>query len=206
MSSSSEPVARRASVLTLPRPAVAPVLPELVVAPGVDPGVHLGADPGSGEPEPYEVDERAELLAALDAERAGLAAARRSAEQLVGSLAAAVEDLRHRRAVELAGLDRALAEAAIELASAVLGREATGADALARGLALAAPGTPAVARLHPSDLDGLEAPPGVELVADPGVGPGGCVVEIEDALIDAQLGPAVTRARAALLDEQEEVW
>ncbi len=36
------------------------------------------------------------------------------------------------------------------------------------------------------------------LVADPGVEPGGCILAVGDSRIDAQLGPALDRVRAAL--------
>jgi flagellar assembly protein FliH len=61
----------------------------------------------------------------------------------------------------------------------------------------------AVARLHPSDAAVLaEAEAGVTIIADPAVEPGGCILEVGESRIDAQLGPALDRVRAALLGDR----
>ena len=110
-------------------------------------------------------------------------------------------------------MEDALARAAVDLASAIIGRElevsvSPGADALARALALVPAGCTAVARLHPSDAASLEATPlpdapgALTVIADPAVEPGGCILEVGDSRIDAQLGPALDRVRAALLGER----
>ena len=39
----------------------------------------------------------------------------------------------------------------------------------------------------------------IELVADPSIEPGGCILEAGSTRVDAQLGPALRRARQALL-------
>src|SRR5581483_425732 len=71
--------------------------------------------------------------------------------------AAAAEERRGRQALELTGLEDALARTAVDLAAAIVGRElavsaSPGADALARALALVPAGCVAVARLHPTDV------------------------------------------------------
>jgi flagellar assembly protein FliH len=140
------------------------------------------------------------------------------AEALCRSLAEAADDLRRRQALEFEGLEDTLARAAFDLASAVVGRElqlstSPGADALARALALVPAGCIAVARLHPADAatlgavsdsspGGTPGPPGVTVIADPAVEPGGCILEVGDSRIDAQLGPALDRVRAALLGDR----
>jgi flagellar assembly protein FliH len=152
---------------------------------------------------------RATAATENEAERAALVHARVAAEHLVAELGAAVEEARRQRALALDGLAAELAEAAIVLATAVVGREpTTGTEALARALALV-PGTATVtARLHPDDLETLDPAghPAVTLQADPSVERGGCVLDLPDATIDAQLGPALERARAALLDDTEVAW
>jgi flagellar assembly protein FliH len=170
----------------------------------------------------YEDGYRAGVAEGLAAGRA--AAAAETAETVSGagalcrSLAEAAEDLRRRQALELEELEDTLARAAFDLAAAVVGRElqlssSPGADALARALALVPAGCIAVARLHPGDVATLGAaaasspgegpePPGVTVIADPAVEPGGCILEVGDSRIDAQLGPALDRVRAALVGDR----
>jgi flagellar assembly protein FliH len=129
-------------------------------------------------------------------------------EALGRSLVEAAEDLRRRQALELGGLEDALARTAFDLAAAVVGRElalsaSPGADALARALALVPAGSVAVARLHPDDVPSLGAVGGtVTVIADPAIEPGGCILEVGDSRIDAQLGSALDRVRAALQGER----
>ena len=40
------------------------------------------------------------------------------------------------------------------------------------------------------------------VIADPAVEPGGCILEVGDSRIDAQLGSALDRVRAALLGDR----
>lgn len=143
--------------------------------------------------------------AAAATETAGIIA---RAEALCRSLAEAADDLRRRQALELKGLEDTLARAAFDLATAVVGRElqlssSPGADALARALALVPAGCVATARLHPEDVASLGAlPDPVTVVADPAVEPGGCILEVGDSRIDAQLGSALDRVRAALIGDR----
>ena len=143
--------------------------------------------------------------AAAAAESAGAVA---RAEALFRSLAEAADDLRRRQALELKGLEDTLARTAFDLAAAVVGRElqlssSPGADALARALALVPAGSVATARLHPNDVASLgAAAEAVAVIADPAIEPGGCILEVGDSRIDAQLGSALDRVRAALLGER----
>jgi flagellar assembly protein FliH len=142
--------------------------------------------------------------------REGVRAAREETRAALTALHAAADDLERRAATDLAEASRTVAAAALELAEAIVGRhlEASadpGADALARALALA-PGGPLTARLHPADIALLDTSllpddGRVTLVADPGIERGGCVLEGGATTIDAQIGPALARARQALLDE-----
>src|SRR2546423_10135202 len=129
-------------------------------------------------------------------------------EALGRSLVEAAEDLRRRQALELTGLEDVLARTALDLAAAVVGRElqlsaAPGADALARALALVPAGSAAMARLHPDDVASVgDRPGGLTVIPDPAIERGGCILEVGDSRIDAQLGSALDRVRAALFGEQ----
>jgi flagellar assembly protein FliH len=168
----------------------------------------------------YEGGYRAGMAEGLAAGQAAMAAesatAIASLEGAARALADAAADLRRRQALELTGLEDALARAAVDLASAIIGRElevsaSPGADALARAMALVPAGCTAVARLHPADAEALNgnadhiagaAPGTLSLIADPAVERGGCILEVGDSRIDAQLGPALDRVRAALLGDR----
>jgi flagellar assembly protein FliH len=210
---------RKASVLRAGRAVLVPALPDLGQSVLPDPTAQRtapvlpgdeGADAGylAGHAQGL-AEGRALAAAEADAERAALVHARIAAEQLVAELGAAVEEARRQRALALDGLATELAEAAVSLATAVVGRETvTGADALTRALALAPAKAAATARLHPDDLVTIDAAehPAVTLQADPTVERGGCVLDLPDATIDAQLGPALERARAALVGDSEVAW
>jgi len=148
------------------------------------------------------------LAAGRAAAAAETAAALTRLEALGRTLAEAADDLRRRQALELAGLEDALARTAVDLAAAVVGRElqlsaSPGSDALARALALVPAGCAAVARLHPDDVASVGDLSGaVTVIADPAVEPGGCILEVGDSRIDAQLGSALDRVRAALMGER----
>jgi len=109
------------------------------------------------------------------------------------------------------------AEAAFALAEALVGRELELSpfpviDALRRGLA-EAPAGPTVLRVHPTDasnladahsldaLSGLAPGRDVTVVPDNDVEPGGCILEIGSATIDARLSSAIERVRRVLVDE-----
>jgi flagellar assembly protein FliH len=152
-------------------------------------------------------------------------------QSVLAALDEAASDLRRRQALALAGLEDTLARTAVDLAAAIIGRElqiaeSPGADALARALALVPAGAKATARLHPADaalLDDVRPattliapepagtpasaartiPAGVTIVPDPAIEPGGCILEVGDSRIDAQLGPALDRVRAALLGDRQ---
>lgn len=136
------------------------------------------------------------------AERAAVAA---RAAALLDELARAVQELHARTTAEIGAVEDAIVDGALELAEAVLGREADDAraarDAVARALALAPRNLDVAVHLNPADadlLDGDALPPGVALVADPTVERGGCLAEVGDCTIDARLGAALERAREAL--------
>lgn len=110
----------------------------------------------------------------------------------------------------LAALEDEAVELVYHLVEGLLGREleltdSPVRDALARALALAPDRGAMVVRLHPDDVAtiqelGSAVAPGraLELVADPSVEAGGCVVDVGACRVDAQIGPALERARAVL--------
>src|SRR4051812_1825248 len=128
----------------------------------------------------------------------------------VMALAAAARECDTRQRAAADEIETTMVEAIFELAETLLGREMSrtrtpGRDALRRALALADLHGPAVARLNPEDLETIgdftDLAPGraIELVPDPAIEPGGCVLESGSTRIDAQLGPALRRAKQALL-------
>ena len=124
-------------------------------------------------------------------------------------LAEVTRALQAREAVAVAEVEDAVADLALHLSGAVLQRELEvaqdpGREALARALRLAPDGAPVVARLNPIDLDLLHdvdvvsGGHALQLVADPAVERGGCVVETAGRRIDAQITPALDRVAQVL--------
>ena len=154
---------------------------------------------------------RAEARAEVEA---AIADHRTSAERLAAlgrALESAVDALERRDALVLEQVEDQIVAAAVELAEQLIGRELEVApqpvvDAMARGLALAPERGTATVRVHPDDestareashADLLRWRGDVAIVADGRVERGGCVLEVGDCRIDAQLGPALERLRAA---------
>jgi flagellar assembly protein FliH len=147
--------------------------------------------------------------AAADALAAATDRENRLGEALMALATAAREcDARQRAAID--DIEQSVVEAVFDLAETLLGREMSrtrtpGRDALRRALSLADSHGPAVARLNPDDLETIgdyaDLAPGraIELVADPAIEPGGCILEAGSTRVDAQLGPALRRAKQALL-------
>jgi flagellar assembly protein FliH len=103
---------------------------------------------------------------------------------------------------------------ALELARAVLGVELSDHEQSARAAlarVLARPRTPETVTVHlsPRDLATLDTigvddlPDGVQLVADPALAPGDALAVHPDGYLDARIGTAVDRSRAALAGESE---
>lgn len=137
------------------------------------------------------------------------AAAAQRASRLSDALLAAAASARSHRAEAVSQAEHEAVELAFELAEAVLGREISlhpslTIEAVKRAVALVPRGEDLVIRLHPGDaitaedLQALVADASVKVVADPDVEQGGCVVEAGPCRIDAQIGPAMARARALI--------
>jgi flagellar assembly protein FliH len=143
-----------------------------------------------------------------------------AARELAGTrtaLAAALTEAEASRAHSAQEAVDSVVGAAFALAEALLGRELglsphPVVDAIRRGLA-EAPSGPTVVRVNPSDASNLAdaddldpfatIAPGREmsLVPDNAVEPGGCILEIGSATIDARLSTAIERVRQILLDD-----
>ena len=161
-----------------------------------------------------------------DGHALGLADARREVEQaiddhrsnadrlarVIHALENASDDLTRRDALALADVESGIVAVAVELAEQLLGRELevtrdSVIDAMTRALrVLPERGTP-VLRVHPDDeatareaahADLVRWRGAVTVVADHRVEAGGCIVDVEDCRIDAQLGPAIERLRDTL--------
>ncbi|MFM7537320.1 MAG: FliH/SctL family protein [Acidimicrobiales bacterium] len=139
---------------------------------------------------------------------------RAEAATVVAKLTAATERAVAADRLRLHELADDLLDTALTLAEDVLGHDvhwspSAGQDALRRALAVLGDDVASfVARLHPDDLDslgGIAGPAGasLEVVADPSVGRGGCIVEAGAARVDARLDTAMARVRAALATEVE---
>jgi flagellar assembly protein FliH len=151
----------------------------------------------------------------------GLATGRaESAAAAIEEARAGVDALAHRVEAALAEQDHRLTalagevvDLAVELACLVVGHHVAsladpGAEALRRAVSAAPAGPPLLARLHPDDVVALDTDtatlaPGrrLEVVADPSVARGDCLLEAGPTLVDASLGAALDRVREVLTGE-----
>lgn len=127
----------------------------------------------------------------------------------IAALLGAAEDLRHRETTARTALEDQIVAAAFAIAETIVGHELRhaeqrGRDALARALALTPEDGLVTARLHPDDLatvgDVETLAPGraLEIVADPTLSPGDCLLDVEACRIDARIGTALDRVREVL--------
>lgn len=147
---------------------------------------------------------------------AGLALVSSQAAEALARIESAFESACAEQRAVASSLVVAATEVALQIAEAVIGREleiATdpGRDALVRALNAAPDDGRLVARLNPGDADVLSAGaaslPGserIEIVADPSVEPGGCLLDTPTGRVDALVSSALARAGAALRGSDEE--
>ena len=132
--------------------------------------------------------------------------AARTARQVVEALRAEVNAAIRSQQDAVVRLEREALELALEVAEMVLGHHVAacddpGTEALARALGAVRTSGPLVAHLHPEDLALMGAAEGgedVELVGDPGVGRGGCILDAGACRVDATFASALDRVRQAL--------
>lgn len=181
--------------------------------------------PASPEPpEPVQpTPEQQAHLAALErdaftkgyaqGERAGLEAGGKRAEAMLRRLAETLEELSGLRDNMVRQTERELVQLAIAIARRVLHREVSVDAELTAALAhialerLGGP-TPATVRLHPDDYayvtSGQATPLSgrqVEILPDPGVARGGCLVESEFGFINASVDAQVDEIARAVLGD-----
>lgn len=148
-------------------------------------------------------DARGEMEASAEGER------QRRLAQVCDALSQAAGALVGRRAEAVAVAELEVVHLAVELAEAVVRRELAlgrqpAVEALQRALSLVPTGEDLLVRLHPGDvldaaeLQALVPDRQVRVVADEAVEPGGCLVDAGPCHIDAQIGPALARARGVL--------
>ena len=181
---------------------------------GVSPLTPSGVRGSDQAPDPFAAARAAGFeegfQAGLDDAAAGDEAAKAArVARLSDALVTAAATARGQRAAALAQAQKEAVELAFELAEALLGRElrlnpSLSIEAVTRALALVPQGEDLVVRLHPGDvitpeqLETLVADTTMRIVHDPAVEEGGCVVEVGPCRIDAQMGPALERARALI--------
>jgi flagellar assembly protein FliH len=150
----------------------------------------------------------------MDAEhRAALAALAARSDAEVAALRSASDALVRRTVPVLMDSEHTLLSHALELAEALLGQEMNDGEtsaraALSRVAARQDGEVPHTVRMHPSDvaiLTGLVPAPadaaGLTIVADASLARGDAVADFPNGFLDARLGTALTRARAALFGD-----
>lgn len=154
--------------------------------------------------------ELAQRTAALEAEAQRVASENaRRIDAAQAALEAATRALDARLAPVLVQAQDALAAASVDIAEAILGRELTATtdsalSALKRALDHAEADAVVTVRMNPADLAALDddarAAVGVELHADATLSAGDAVAELPDGYLDARIGAALDRVRAALME------
>lgn len=189
-------------------------------APGVDPEVSEGYAAGYEEGYAEGHAEGKAVGYAEGYQRGNEEAAERALEFMrerearltaaLEALAGAARECNERQSAAIDDIEGSIVSAIFDLAETVVGRELShtrtpGRDALARALSMAKSHGPATARLHPDDIETIgdlaDIAPGrvIEIVADPEVEVGGCILEAGAQRVDAQIGTAIARAKKALL-------
>ena len=200
-----------------------PTVEDLVEADQDDGDEELGAEVAGGAAVTWAIGYRTGLEAGrADGFAEGVALGRREGLERATAESVArhervLADLERNAAAHLAELHHLhetvatqATELAFSIARAVIGRELQlaedpGADAVRRALA-ALPGcAEATARLHPDDLarlgrraEQLAAGTALQLIADPSLAPGDCVLTSGASTVDAGIDAALARMRAAL--------
>ncbi len=200
----------------------ASVDPSAVQARGGQPGSGSAAPPAAPETFQPTPEQQAQLSALerdsftkgyAQGERAGLEAGGKRAEAMLRRLAQTLEELSALRDNMVRQTERELVQLSVAIARRILQREVSVDPELTAALAHIAlerlGGTgPATVRLHPDDYaivtSGQVAPLGgrqVDVVPDPRVARGGCLVESEFGSINASVDAQVDEIARAVLGE-----
>jgi len=150
---------------------------------------------------------RAEVNAAVAQHTAAARELQRAAEVLL----AAASQLMSRDREDLADIEEHAIRFGVELAEHLVGRELRSCDevvqtAIARAMTFAPDRGTVMLRVNPLDRQGAQSGVAecpdlqgrVELVPDSSIEPGGCIAVVGPLRIDAQLGTAMQRVRAAV--------
>jgi flagellar assembly protein FliH len=147
----------------------------------------------------------------VDAALAAHEQARRGFEAAAAALMAAADQLRRHDADSIETVQQQAVMFGVSLAEELIGRELRGCDdtvlgTIERAVAFVPERGTVLLRVHPADAHVVNAENGtwerlrsrLEVVPDPAIERGGCVVAVGPLRIDAQLGPALARVQAVL--------
>jgi flagellar assembly protein FliH len=184
--------------------------------------VRAAAPPAAPEPWQPSAEQQAQLAALerdaftkgyAQGERAGVEVGGKRAEAMLRRLAQTLEELSGLRDTMVRQTERELVQLAVAIARRILQREVSVDPELTAALAHIAlerlgGATPATVRLHPDDYatvtSGHAMPFGgrqVEILPDPSVARGGCVVESAFGSIDASVDAQIDEIARAVLGE-----
>lgn len=157
---------------------------------------------------------RVEAAAAAETARLAAAAAEQQARirvnELISTLNAAVDALHARTVPVLEALEHQVADAAVQVAEALLGRELSSTadsarSALHRALNPAVPAPVHTIRMNPLDLaavpEDCRSQLQAALVPDPALQRADAVAEYPEGYLDARLSTALARLKAALAED-----
>jgi len=129
--------------------------------------------------------------------------------QLVQRLSAAADVLAARETTAREHIEDQVVATALQIAEVIVGHDLEqpddrGRNAIARALALAPERGHVTARLHPADIAAIGDPATLvagrtlEIVADPSLSPGDCLVDVGACRVDARVSDAIVRAHEVL--------
>ena len=160
-------------------------------------------------------DKQIYARAYADGQHAAMAAAEQQSQEQARRLATAVAAIAHLRQTVMQRAERDVVRLALAMASRIAHREirqdpaqiaAIARDAIAR----LGDRVEAIVRLHPRDLEAVRAaalgegePTTIQIVADPRLDPGSCVVESPAGTVDASIDTQLREIAAKMFDQAE---
>lgn len=168
-------------------------------------GYTAGYSAGARKAEKELEEARAADQATLDTTIAQL---QQNVDNAVKALAAATAAVSQQVKPVVTDAEDALAQSALDLAEAIIGRELrigknNAQDALDRVLGNPEVGTVTVIRMNPADIQtlGIDNIDGTKIVADPKIMSGDAIAELPVGYLDARVSTSMQRAREALEGE-----